>query len=270
MLVLLVGLATLVGGTAVAGSASVPLATDGAAITADAGTLALRAVFAMNGRRGDFCPGGTPSSVECFAREGRGVVPGLGNVTESYIYFVETTPAGCPAGSFKVLGYTARFTVAGKGEIDLAVAESPDCLNLGNVLTPRQPFTITGGTRAYAGDASGSGTLHHLATMTDTGAAGTDTWVGTLVVPGLDFDVTPPTLSGAVSKTVRAPRGAKRVRVTYKVTARDEVDGVVPVSCQPRSGSRFKIGRTVVSCSATDTSGNTRTAKFRVTVKAGP
>ncbi len=260
--VLLVGLATLVGGTPVAAPAS-----GGAERTADTGMLALRAAFAWDSRRGNFCPPGTASSVECFSREGRGVVPGLGNVSESYIYFVETTPVGCPAGSFKVMGSTARFTVAGKGEIDLAVAESPDCLNLANVLTPRQAFTVTGGTGIYAG-ASGSGTLDHRGTMTATGAAGTDAWVGTLVVPGLAFDVTPPTLSGAVGKTVRAPRGAKRARVTYKITARDEVDGVVPVSCQPRSGSRFTIGRTLVSCSAADTSGNTRTAKFRITVKA--
>ena len=73
-------------------------------------------------------------------------------------------------------------------------------------------------------------------------------------------------MKGIVSKTVRAPRGAKRVRVTYKVTARDDVDAV-PVSCRPRSGSRFRIGRTVVKCTATDGSGNTATAKFTITVK---
>jgi HYR domain len=32
-------------------------------------------------------------------------------------------------------------------------------------------------------------------------------------------------------------------------------------------GSRFKIGRTVVRCSATDTSGNAGVATFAVTVK---
>ena len=80
--------------------------------------------------------------------------------------------------------------------------------------------------------------------------------------------MTPPTLSGAVNKKVRARRGSKRVRVTYRVTASDAVDGSVPVSCQPRSGSRFKIGRTFVKCSATDSSANTVTARFAIVVKA--
>ncbi|MBA3366549.1 MAG: HYR domain-containing protein [Actinobacteria bacterium] len=103
---------------------------------------------------------------------------------------------------------------------------------------------------------------------TPTGAAGNDTWVFTLIVPGLELDLTAPTLGGAASKTVRAPKGVKRVRVLYRVTARDDVDGAVPVSCSPKSGSRFKVGRTVVKCSATDKSASAQTAKFTVNVKA--
>ena len=97
--------------------------------------------------------------------------------------------------------------------------------------------------------------------------SGTEKWIGTLVVPGVEFDLTPPTLSGATSKTVRAPKGAKSVRVTYRVTARDDVDGALAVACQPRSGSRFLVGRTVVTCEAVDASANTRRARFRVPVK---
>src|SRR5262249_49634674 len=99
---------------------------------------------------------------------------------------------------------------------------------------------------------------------------GVDTWIGTLVVPGLEFDVTPPTLRGATSKTVRAPRGAKSVRVTYKVTASDNARSQVPVVCTPRSGSRFPIGRTTVECSASDSSGNPANAAFRVVVSRTP
>ena len=79
--------------------------------------------------------------------------------------------------------------------------------------------------------------------------------------------MTPPTLSGATSKTVRAPRGVNRVRVTYKVTATDDADGQVPATCRPGSGSRFPVGRTVVRCSATDSSANTASASFRITVR---
>ena len=97
--------------------------------------------------------------------------------------------------------------------------------------------------------------------------AGTDTWTGTLNVSGLSFDVTPPTLSGLSNKTIRVRRTAKRVRVRFVVTASDQVDGPVHASCKPRSGRLFKVGRTVVTCSATDTSANTATGRFKVVVK---
>ncbi len=97
---------------------------------------------------------------------------------------------------------------------------------------------------------------------------GVETWTGTLSVPGgRDFDTTPPMLSGATSKTVRAPKGAKSVRVTYKVTATDNADSQVPVTCRPRSGSRFFIGRTTVKCAATDSSANTTDAAFTIRVR---
>jgi hypothetical protein len=51
------------------------------------------------------------------------------------------------------------------------------------------------------------------------------------------------------------------------VTARDETDGVLPVSCTPGTGSLFRVGRTFVTCMATDKSGNTAKARFAVTVK---
>jgi hypothetical protein len=55
--------------------------------------------------------------------------------------------------------------------------------------------------------------------------------------------------------------------VTYSVSATDDVDGPVEVSCRPPSGSRFKIGRTRVTCAAGDSSGNVGTAAFVVSVR---
>jgi hypothetical protein len=93
--------------------------------------------------------------------------------------------------------------------------------------------------------------------------------MGTLVAPGVDvFDITVPTLNGAVNKTVRAPRGAKTMRVRFTVTAQDAVDGALPAVCKPRPGSRFKLGKTPVACVANDKSGNTSTARFTITVRA--
>jgi len=51
------------------------------------------------------------------------------------------------------------------------------------------------------------------------------------------------------------------------VAAHDDVDGTVPVTCAPRSGSFFPVGRTRVRCAATDKSANTATASFTVTVR---
>jgi hypothetical protein len=55
--------------------------------------------------------------------------------------------------------------------------------------------------------------------------------------------------------------------VTFKLTATDDVDGAVPVSCVPRSGSRVPVGRWTVRCEATDSSDNTGKAAFAMTVK---
>ena len=94
----------------------------------------------------------------------------------------------------------------------------------------------------------------------------TSTWTGTVSVAGLDFDTTPPTISGVSNKVVKVKGKTRRARVSYSVTASDAVDGTVPVACTPRSGAFFPIGRTQVRCSATDSSSNSTSASFRVTV----
>jgi hypothetical protein len=75
-----------------------------------------------------------------------------------------------------------------------------------------------------------------------------------------------PKLNGAVAKTVRAAKGAKGARVTFDVTATAGDGGDIPVSCLPRSGSRFPLGETIVQCEASDAGGSTATAEFTVTV----
>jgi hypothetical protein len=159
-------------------------------------------------------------------------------------------------------------TTEGKGDVDVSLEAVPTCMHSRNkLLPPSRAFTVTGGTGIYAG-ASGGGTLKHSLRQAPGGAAGTDTWAGRLVVPGLGFDVTPPQLSESVARIVRVPRQSQRARVTFAVSASDDVDGSLPATCTPRSGSRFKLGKTRVTCSATDSGGNTATAHFTVTVRA--
>jgi len=232
-----------------------------------AGTLAIAAEMQIT-YPARACPGGTPKTVECFERTGTGIVPGLGNVQESYPYFVDDLPVGCDENQVRVLPTTAHLTVPDRGTVEVRVAGT-GCLTR----TPPLPFhtaeafVITGGSGRFAG-ASGGGTLSGVSSGPPS-LSGKDTWSGTLLVPGLNFDLTPPTLSGAANKVVRAPKGRKRLRVNFNVTALDDLDGTVAVSCTPKPGSLFKLGRTAVTCSATDTSGNTQTARFTIVVKRG-
>jgi hypothetical protein len=217
------------------------------------------------------CPAGYSPTTECHLRRGGPVaVPGFGYVAESYIFAAETaTQPSCPAGEYKALSYSATITAKGRGELFLSVAGSDKCLQTTTtaILDVTQTFTVNGGSGVFAG-ASGSGTLTRTNTGFGAHGYGVDHWDGTLVAPSFEPDVTPPTITGASKKVVRAPRKARTVRVRYRVAATDDVDQHVTVRCKPRSGSRFKVpSLTRVRCSATDTSANTATARFVVVVR---
>ena len=250
----------------VATAVALPLASGASsAPTRASGTLQLRGTF-NDALYENACPPGAPrsSNTECFTVAGHGLVPGLGKATVTWMLIADVS-GGLSCEHFDFT--TIVVEVAGKGKIDASLTDpKAHCW-------PRPPAvygpfegTITGGSGRYAG---ASGNLQVTENFTDeVGGAGdaVETWVGTLTVPGLEFDLTPPRVLGALNRTVRA-RKAKRVRVRYTVTAKDAEDGLVRASCTPRSGSLFKSGRTTVRCSATDASGNTAKATFVVTVK---
>ena len=54
--------------------------------------------------------------------------------------------------------------------------------------------------------------------------------------------------------------------VFYTASATDVVSGAAPMTCAPASGSGFAIGSTVVTCSATDATGNIASVTFNVIV----
>lgn len=206
----------------------------------------------------EYCLPGT-SAPFCARYVGKGSIPGLGSATSTYTKIVRPGERDCEV----LLLSPVVIEVAGKGTLELS-RPGRTCWSLSlNTIGPLD-FTVTGGSGTYAG-ATGSVTFKTTVFLRDSRSS-RDTWTGTLAVPGVDFDLTPPTISGAGSKTVRVPKRVKRVRVRYSLTAQDALDGAVPVLCEPRSGSFFKLGRTSVTCTATDTSGNARRARFTVTV----
>jgi HYR domain len=214
------------------------------------------------------CPTGYSATTSCHPHPGGPVaVPGLGFVSQSYAFAVETAPSGCPAGTQKALSYPAQLTVNDRGTIFLSVVASDVCAAEGvPSVSVSQAFTITGGTGVFAG-ASGNGVVSRT-NVTCCAAAGTDNWDGTISAPAFQVDLTPPAIKGAHNRLVHAPRGVKRLRVRYKVTALDDVDGALRPTCLPRSGSRFRVGRrTTVHCSVSDHSANASHAKFRVVVR---
>jgi hypothetical protein len=85
-------------------------------------------------------------------------------------------------------------------------------------------------------------------------------------VPPVPAVAVPPVLStpGNLVAEATGPLGAA---VAYSVAAKDSAGDSVPVSCAPAAGSTFALGHTSVSCSATDSQGNTTRASFDVQVR---
>lgn len=208
------------------------------------------------------CAAGTPATTDCYENKGASPVQGLGDVSVEFVLLLNEADPACPR-----MTTTITLTVAGKGTVTLS-ASSPAC-------SPSPPlavdvyslgFKVVAGTGLFAA-ASGAGMLDVRYVPSSSPGTVSFNFAGTLEVPGHDFDLAPPMFVGARNVVMRAPKKAKRVRVKFAVIARDDVDGVVPVTCRPPSRSYFKVGRTKVTCKATDSSANEATATFTVTVK---
>ena len=58
--------------------------------------------------------------------------------------------------------------------------------------------------------------------------------------------------------------------ITFAATARDRVDGRTTVQCSPESGAAYRLGPTMVRCSARDSHGNNASKSFVVDLKRLP
>jgi len=98
------------------------------------------------------------------------------------------------------------------------------------------------------------------------GGAGNDICSAESEISCDEPDTTAPVIAVPEAITVDAT-DADGAEVTFEVSAEDDVDGQVGVSCTPESGSIFPIGTTTVTCTATDEAGNEATETFTVTVQ---
>jgi hypothetical protein len=252
---------------ALAAAAALTSATAASPAASSSGTLDLRAEINMRYLFGPFCTPEMPPGIECVRFQGTWGVSGLGQATLTYVKgFEPVCPDDAPVRQFR----RAILDVAGKGTIEL-VSDGVLCGRTAPAEFGPVTVTVTGGSGRYAG---ASGRLEYRTSVYEVrncaGAlcgSATDRFNGTLNVPGHEFDVAGPVFSGVKSKVVRAAKAAKRVRVRYTVTASDDVDASVGAGCKPSSGSLFRIGRTRVTCTATDSSANTSRSTFTVTVK---
>jgi hypothetical protein len=80
-------------------------------------------------------------------------------------------------------------------------------------------------------------------------------------------DTTPPVVTVPADVTIEAT-GTTGAAYTYSASAVDTVGGLLTPACVPASATKFPIGSTSVTCTATDAAGNAGSASFIVTVKA--
>jgi hypothetical protein len=79
-------------------------------------------------------------------------------------------------------------------------------------------------------------------------------------------DTTAPVLTLPDDMIVLASSASGAV-VDFTASANDAVEGPVPVTCSPDSGSEFPVGTTTVNCTAEDSHGNQASGSFTVTVQ---
>jgi HYR domain len=203
-----------------------------------------------------------PSTALCFTVDESGLWPGLGHVdlhevvAQSGLTDADLCEPQTRRGTFAATGGTISY-----------VAHGIDCpatrVLLGGYRAVVADWVVTDATGRFAG-ATGSGKQN--VRPEDEGDEVNTHYFGSISVPGAALDTVKPVFRG-LRKVVRV-RSARPVVVRFPMpTAVDAIDGRVPVSCLPRSGARFALGRTPVWCTAVDRSGNEALAVMTIDVR---
>jgi hypothetical protein len=102
-------------------------------------------------------------------------------------------------------------------------------------------------------------------TVTCTGTDSTFGATGSGTFKVTDVEASPPVITTSGDETVVATDETGAI-VTFTASASDPTDGSDPATCSPASGTRFAIGATTVTCTATDSGSLTGTATLTITV----
>jgi hypothetical protein len=194
-----------------------------------------------------FALGSTTVTCTATDRSGNTASPGtfIVKVVDTTAPVISGTPAGVTREATGPTGAIATWVSPSASDaVDGTVAVT--CAPLSGSLFPLGNTTVT----CSAKDAS-----LNAATPTTFVVQVVDTTAPVLMLPSPIANAT--SASGAI--------------VAFSATAVDLVDGARPVACLPASGSIFPIGATTVTCSASDTRGNSSTGTFvvMVTVRYG-
>ena len=212
-----------------------------------------------------------PETIVCTATDGTTTIdPVLSGVT---VFSVGTWTVTCTATDHFGNPGSKSFSVIVKDETppalvkpaDIAGVEATSALGAPvnfdlPVATDAVGVTSLGCTPA-SGSTFGLGTTTVACTAGDAAGNSSSTGFDVTVV-----DTTAPALGATPTVPAAEASSASGAVVTYAAPTASDFFGAAVV-CTPASGSTFALGDTTVTCTATDTNGNSALATFSVTVK---
>ncbi len=185
-----------------------------------------------------------------------------------------TSTVTCSASDLAGNKVTKTFSVTVQDTIAPAISNTPANITAEATSAAGAAVTYTNPTASDAVDAEptitcapASGSTFALGTTTvtctaqdDAGNSSTSTFDVTVQ------DKTAPAIT-APDEVVAEATAADGATVSFTASATDAVTPDVAVTCTPASGTKFALGSTTVTCSATDAAGNTATDSFAVIVR---
>ncbi len=217
---------------------------------------------------------------------------GVASITNSTVVGNSTAPGGVGVWAANTASVTFKNSIvaangsqnclapAGVQVLGTNLSDDASCVGFTQVTDVRlKPLADNGGPTQTMALKPGSPAIDAAVDCTDTTGASVTTDQRGVARPQMQacdvgafegtadelLDVEAPVFGTTPNLHVGATSSAGSV-VTYSVTAVDDVDAEPVVACIPASGTTFGIGATTVTCTASDTAGNTASSTFTVTV----